>query len=262
MALGVAGCGKSGASGEASLPPLPAESVASGVKQFGYEVIRALPHDRAAFTQGLQVWHGGFIESTGLNGRSSLREVEIATGRILKQVPLAHVYFGEGATVLDDKIYQLTWQNHKGFIYDADTFAQVGEFAYEGEGWGLTTDGQALILSDGTSRIRFLDPKDFRVTRTIDVTANGRPVDQLNELEFVRGEILANVWRTDRIVRIDAATGHVRGEVDLSGLVAPQDRTPDADVLNGIAYDVEHDRLFVTGKLWSKVYEVRLKPKN
>jgi glutamine cyclotransferase len=222
-------------------------------------VIRVFPHATDAFTQGLLFWNGSLLESTGLNGQSRLREVDWQTGRVLKEVEVPPQYFAEGLTVIGDKAYQLTWQSHQGFIYDAATFQRLGEFAYDGEGWGLTTDGTLLIMSDGTNRIRFLDPKTFAVVRTLAVTEKGAPVDQLNELEFIRGEIFANVWQTDRIVRVDAATGEVRGEIDCSGLLAPEDRTRETDVLNGIAYDPQSDRLLVTGKRWPKLFEVRLR---
>jgi glutaminyl-peptide cyclotransferase len=262
LALALAACEKRAVAKSPSIPPLPPvnKDAAAPVARFGYDVVHAWPHDRSAFTQGLMVRNGNFIESTGLNGRSSLREVDITTGRILKRISVPPAYFAEGATAVGGKIFQLTWQNQTGFIYDADTFAALGEFRYDGEGWGLTTDGTSLILSDGTSRIRFLDPATFRVTRTLDVLEAGRPVRQLNELEYVRGEILANVWQTDRVVRIDATTGLVRGAIDFTGLLAPKDRTADTDVLNGIAYDEPTDRLFVTGKNWPEVFEVRLKP--
>ncbi|HUR58437.1 MAG TPA: glutaminyl-peptide cyclotransferase, partial [Opitutaceae bacterium] len=222
-------------------------------------VVRTWPHDRQAFTQGLLFRDGRLLESTGLNGRSSLRDVEVATGRVVKQVTVPREYFAEGLAVIGAKAFQVTWQNGKGFIYDVDTFQAQGEFAYTGEGWGLTTDGRALILSDGTSQIRFLDPASFAVTRTIDVTSDGKPLDQLNELEYIRGEIFANVWQTEHVVRIDPATGRVRGLIDFAGLLPAQDRTPETNVLNGIAYDAAGDRLFVTGKLWPKIFEVRLK---
>ncbi|MES2692032.1 MAG: glutaminyl-peptide cyclotransferase, partial [Verrucomicrobiota bacterium] len=219
------------------------------------------PHDRGAFTQGLVFYRGSLIESTGLNGQSSLRELELETGKVRKRVDVPAAYFAEGATVLGDRAYQLTWQNKKGFIYDADTFQLQKEFAYEGEGWGLTTDGHSLILSDGTARIRFLDPTTFAVTKTIEVTAAGKPVPHLNEIEFIQGEIFANVWQTDHVMRIDPATGIVRGIVDFSGLLPAHERAQDTDVLNGIAYDAASDRLIVTGKKWPRLYEVRLKVK-
>lgn len=259
LALALAACGQPAATKGASLPPLPPKSADGAVVHYTYEVVATWPHDRAAFTQGLVFRGGSFVESTGLNGQSTLREVEVATGKVSKQVSLASEYFGEGLAVLGDRAFQLTWQNHKGFVYDADTFRPEGEFSYEGEGWGLTTDGRALILSDGSNRLRFLDPRTFQVQRTVEVKAQGRPVARLNELEWINGEVLANVWQTDRVVRIDPATGEVRGVIDFSGLLSSLDRTPTTDVLNGIAYDAEHDRLFVTGKNWPKIYEVRLK---
>ena len=175
------------------------------------------------------------------------------------QVPLPREYFAEGLAVVGAKAYQLTWQNRKVFVYSADTFQRVGEFDYPGEGWGLATDGRRLILSDGTSRIRFLDPETFAVVGAIDVAWDGRPLPELNELEYINGEIFANVWRTDLVVRIDPASGLVRGVIDFAGLLSPLDRRRDTDVLNGIAYDAAADRLFVTGKRWPSVFEVRLK---
>lgn len=228
---------------------------------YSYEVVKAWPHDREAFTQGLVFRDGSLLESTGLNGQSTLREVELKSGRVLKQVALAPVYFAEGIAVIGAQIFQVTWQNRIGFVYDADTFRRQNEFSFEGEGWGLTTDGRTLILSDGTDRIRFLDPATFALVRTIRVSREGRPVDRLNELEYIHGEIFANVWQTDDVVRIDPATGNVRGVIDFSGLLAATDRRPDTDVFNGIAYDAKGDRLFVTGKRWPRLFEVKLKAK-
>jgi len=229
--------------------------------RYTYEIVNALPHDRQAFTQGLVIQDGQFLESTGLNGQSSLRRVDLKTGMVIKQVELPAQYFAEGLTVLNGKAYQLTWQNHKGFVYDLKTFRLENEFTYNGEGWGLTTDGQNLILSDGTSRIRFLDPSNFVLKRTVNVTHKTWPVERLNELEYVKGEIFANVWGTDDIVIIDPSNGAVTGVIDLTGLLPVQERTAETDVLNGIAYDPNGDRLFVTGKRWSKMFEVRLKLK-
>jgi glutamine cyclotransferase len=258
--LALAACGRGVAETASVIPPLPADPAAPAAR-YTYEVVRAWPHDRGAFTQGLLVRNGSLLESTGLNGFSSLREVELSTGRVLKQVPVAREYFAEGLAVIGDRAFQLTWQSQRGFVYDADTFRQLETFTYEGEGWGLTTDGTQLVLSDGTSRLRLLDPRTFAVTRTINVTLDGVPLAQLNELEWINGEIFANVWQTDTVVRIDPATGKVRGVIDFSGLLPAAERAPDTDVLNGIAYDPATGRLLVTGKHWPKLYEVRLKPK-
>ena len=225
---------------------------------YTYEIKNVYPHDRAAFTQGLIYKDGVLWEGTGQYGASSVRKVDLKTGKVLKMIPVPREFFGEGITVFKDKVFELTWQNNKGFIYAADDFAKLGEFKYAGEGWGLTHDSDSLIMSDGTNQIRFLDPETFAVRRTISVTENGRPLDELNELEYVKGEIYANVWQTDRIVRIDPKTGNLTGTVDLSGLLPEADRGADTDVLNGIAYDEAGDRLFVTGKMWPKLFEIRL----
>ena len=229
---------------------------------YDYEVVHRWPHDRAAFTQGLVFRADEFLESTGLNGRSSLRDVDLASGRVLKKKNVPAEFFAEGLAVIGARAYQLTWKGRKGFIYDADTFEAQGEFAYEGEGWGLTSDGRQLIMSDGTNRLRVIDPATFRVERTIEVKDGGKPVERLNELEWIHGEIFANVWQTDTVVRIDPATGDVRGIIDFAGLLTPDERGPETDVLNGIAYDAVHDRLFVTGKCWPTIFEVRLKVKS
>lgn len=230
---------------------------AGSVPTYGYEVVHSWPHDTAAYTQGL-VFHGGVLyESTGRHGASVVRIVELTTGRIVKQVGLPSDYFGEGIAVLHGKIFQLTWYSGQGFIYAHDSLKRLGKFRYDGEGWGLTTDGESLIMSDGTHRLRFFDPQTFTLRRTVEVRdEHGRPLTALNELEYVNGEIYANVWQRDVIARIDPATGKVDGWIDLTGLLAVD--TPDA-VLNGIAYDRERDRLFVTGKLWPKLFEIRLK---
>jgi glutaminyl-peptide cyclotransferase len=258
----LAACGKSVADKSPNVLSAPASAQTSSAPvKYGYEVVATWPHDPKAFTQGLVFRNGDFLESTGLNGESTLRDVDVKTGRVLKQVSVPSKYFAEGLAVMGDQAFQLTWQNGKGFVYDVDTFRLEKEFAYDGEGWGLATDGHSLILSDGTSRIRFLDPTTFRVVRTINVTADGKPVDQLNELEWINGEIFANVWQTNEVVRIDPESGRVRGVIDFSGLLNPLDRGPDTDVLNGIAYDAANDRLFITGKRWPKIFEVRLKTK-
>jgi glutaminyl-peptide cyclotransferase len=224
----------------------------------GVRVVNVFPHDPQAFSQGLVIADSVLYEGTGQNGESSLREVELTTGRVLRMVPLSRDYFGEGITVLGDRIYQLTWKNRIGFVYDRQTFAPVSSFRYTGEGWGLTTDGEHLIMSDGTATIRFLDPKTFDVVRRIDVRSGRNRIDKLNELEYVEGEIWANIWYSDRIVRIAPKTGEVTGWIDLSTLYPPRERPSREHVLNGIAYDAAAKRLFVTGKLWPKLYEIEI----
>lgn len=238
--------------------PANNNSSATNIPTYTYEVVNTYPHARDAFTQGL-VFHDGILwESTGERGRSSLRKVDLKTGKILKKVEVPPEFFAEGMTMLDGKVYQLTWQEHKGFIYDAETLKKLGEFAYQGEGWGLTHDGESLIMSDGTNQLRFLDPNTQQVKKTISVFDKGEPLAQLNELEFIKGEIWANIWQTDKIVQIDPQTGKILGWIDLTGLLPTRDYTPETDVLNGIAYDKAGDRLFVTGKLWPKLFEIRL----
>jgi glutamine cyclotransferase len=228
---------------------------------YTYEVRDSYPHDPAAFTQGLVIQDGALFESTGLHNSSSLRKVDLRTGRVLKRVDVPSEYFAEGMTIFRGKIFQLTWQTHKGFVYDPDSFEKTGEFAYEGEGWGLTHDEQFLIMSDGTNSLRFLDPSSFQVVRTIKVFDGARPLTQLNELEYIKGEIYANIWQTDRIARIAPASGEVLGWIDLTGLLKIKNDSEPVNVLNGIAYDEAQDRLFVTGKLWPKLFEIKLKRK-
>jgi glutaminyl-peptide cyclotransferase len=229
------------------------------VPTLGYQIVNIWPHDPNAFTQGLVYLDGKMIESTGQEGRSSLRNVEVQTGKILKKVDVPEPYFAEGIALLNNKVYQLTWQHQLGFIYDPQNFQKVGEFKYDGEGWGLTTDGHSLILSDGSNRIRFLDPDSFRVTKTIAVLDGKSPVRELNELEFVNGEIYANIWHEDRIAAINPQTGHVNAWIDLTGLLQPGDVQDPEAVLNGIAYDQSGNRLFVTGKLWPRLFEIKIK---
>lgn len=228
---------------------------------YGYEVVHTYQHDPDAFTQGLVFAGGTFLESTGEVGHSSLRRVELGTGAVVQRVDVSRPYFAEGITLLKGKIYQLTWQHQLGFVYDALTFDKVGEFNYTGEGWGLANDGQSLILSDGTNRIRFLDPDNFQVKKTITVLDGSTAVNELNELEYIKGEIYANIWHADRIARIDPQSGRVVGWIDLRGLLAPGDVQDEEAVLNGIAYDESSGRIFVTGKLWPKLFEIRLKQK-
>ncbi len=226
------------------------------------DVVRSFAHDTAAFTQGL-LWHEGeMFESTGEVGRSNIRRVDVQTGEVKQRRDLPPPHFGEGIVILGDKLYQLTWQSGKGFVYDKNTFAPLGEFTYEKEGWGLTTDGTHLIMSDGTPRLRFLDPETFKVVREVMVNENGSSVNAVNELEMVKGEIWANKWMTDRIMRIDPITGTVLGWIDLAGLLPDSERTGNEDVLNGIAYDAEGDRIFVTGKKWPRLFQITLRAAN
>jgi glutaminyl-peptide cyclotransferase len=223
-----------------------------------YEVVKVYPHDPQAFTQGLVFSGGVLYEGTGLNGRSGIRRVKLENGEVLQVQALEQRYFGEGIALVDDSIVQLTWQSGVGFVYDKTTFQRTRTFNYRGEGWGLTYDGTRLIMSDGTATLRFLDPKTLQETGKLQVRDGSRPLDRLNELEVVKGEIFANIWQTDRIARISPKTGSVLGWIDLAGLLDPRDARS-VDVLNGIAYDSKADRLFVTGKLWPKLFEIRIK---
>ena len=229
--------------------------------QYSYRVIKSYPHDTNAFTQGLE-YHDGFLyEGTGIVGRSSVRKVDLATGKMLQNFDVPRPFFGEGITVFDNQILELTWQSQTGFVYDKSNFRVLRSFNYPGEGWGLTNDGKQIYMSDGSAQIRIWDPTTLKELRRITVKDGNEPVNELNELEFVRGEILANVWQTDRIARISPVDGKVLGWIDLSGILPQSERTnPDA-VLNGIAYDAAADRLFVTGKLWPKIFEIKLVPK-
>ena len=228
------------------------------VYRSGYKVIGQFPHDPQAFTQGL-IFHEGYLyESTGLRGRSSLRKVDLVSGEVLQKVDLDDPFFAEGLTLWDETLVQLTWQEQTGFIYDLHDFTLVDTFSYSTEGWGLTHDGTNLIMSDGTSFLFFLDPHTLNVVRMVEVSEKGTPVIRINELEYVLGEVFANVWQTNTIVRIDRQTGEVLGWIDLEGLL-PADNDPvTVSVLNGIAYDATHDRLFVTGKLWPYIFEIAL----
>jgi glutamine cyclotransferase len=231
----------------------------ASVVKYTYEVVNTFPHDRNAFTQGLEFHDGKLLESTGEEGHSSLRRVVLETGQIEQKADVPPPYFAEGITLLNGKIYQLTWQHQIGFIYDASTFEKKGEFKYDGEGWGLTNDGTSLIMSDGTNRLKFLDPDNFSVKRVIVVMAGKVPIDSLNELEYVQGEIYGNIWHDNRIAIIDPQTGRVTGAVDMTGLLRPGEVSDEEAVLNGIAYDATSQRLFVTGKLWPKLFEIQLK---
>ena len=224
---------------------------------YGYVVVRTYPHDPAAFTQGLQYVDGVLYEGTGEHGHSSIRRVRLETGEVLQRRDLAKEHFGEGIAVWNADLFQLTWQSGIGFVYDRETFAPKRTFRYTGEGWGLTQEANGLIMSDGTDTLRFIDPATFAERRRVKVTAAGKAVPRLNELEYVKGEIFANVWTTDYVARIDPATGRVASWVDLGHLLTERERAS-ADVLNGIAYDAAADRLFVTGKWWPKLFEITL----
>lgn len=222
-------------------------------------MVQSFPHDAGAFTQGLDFRGTSLFEGTGLRGESDVRRVDYESGEVLRERPIASKYFGEGITILGRKLYQITWQEEVCFVYKASTFARIRKFEYEGEGWGLTHNGRRLIMSDGTSTIRFRDPATFEVTREIDVTEDGEPVVHLNELEWIDGQIFANVWTTDFVVRIDPKSGDVVGKIDLDALHDQEEPGEgNQKVTNGIAYLEEEDRLFVTGKNWAHLYEIEL----
>lgn len=230
------------------------------IKQYGYEVVNVYPHDPGAFTQGLVFKDGFLYESTGRYGRSSLRKVSLADGKVIKQLAITEKVFAEGLATDGRRLFQLSWKAGKGFIYNADDLRFEKTFDYDGEGWGLAYHNGQFIMSDGTSTLRFFDPKTTQETGRLQVTRSGQPLQNLNELEMIKGKIFANVWHSDTIVIINPESGVVEGQVNLHGLLreyAPEAR---ADVLNGIAYDASGDRLFVTGKLWPILFEIRLTP--
>jgi glutaminyl-peptide cyclotransferase len=239
---------------------LVAHAAQAAIPVYGFMVKNTYPHDPQAFTQGLFFKDGYLYETTGLAGRSSVRKVELASGKVVQKKELAPEFFGEGSALVGQDIVGLTWTSHVGFVYDLKTFAMKRRFNYTGEGWGLASDGQHVYMSDGSADIRVLDPRTLEESRRIHVTAEGKPITQLNELEVVEGELFANVLGTDVIARIDPASGNVVGWIDLTGLLPPEKRgTTSADaVLNGIAYDSKHRRLYVTGKLWPKLFEIEL----
>ncbi|HLW84783.1 MAG TPA: glutaminyl-peptide cyclotransferase [Candidatus Sulfotelmatobacter sp.] len=245
---------------------LPAQSSfqthASRPPEYTFKLVRVFPHDPAAFTQGLAYRDGFFYEGTGIKGRSSLRKVRLETGEVIQRVDLDPEFFGEGITLLKNEVVQLTWQSQTGFVYDLNDFKLLRRFSYSGEGWGLASNGREIFMSDGTAQIRVLDRDTLAEKRRFTVRDGNRPIDQLNELEFVEGEIFANVWQTDRIARISPQTGKVVGWIDLSGLLSPVYRREPGAVLNGIAYDADRKRLFVTGKLWPSIFEIQVVPKS
>ncbi len=233
-------------------------SQAGSVPVYSCEVVHVYPHDRQAFTQGLVYLNGDLYEGTGLEGQSSIRKVKLETGEVVQKRDVPEAYFGEGIVDWKDRLIELTWTTQLGFVYNLGTFQPLSEFHYAGEGWGLTQDGRRIVMSDGSAQLRFWNPETLQEAGRITVTADGAPVSSLNELEWVRGEIYANVWQTDRIARINPATGAVVGWIDCTGLLPAADRDSMTDVLNGIAYDAKGDRLFLTGKRWPKLFEVKL----
>ncbi len=230
----------------------------SQVESCSYQIVNTYPHDDHAFTQGLVYYDGDLYEGTGLNGRSSVRRVELETGKVVQKIDLENKYFGEGITLFEDKLIQLTWRSQISFVYDRESFEKLQEFTYPTEGWGLTHDGQNLIMSDGSNSLFFLDPETFEEVKRISVSHHNEPIDKLNELEYINGEIYANVWMSDRIARISTTSGQILGWIDLSGLLNPALADNRDAVLNGIAYDSENDRLFVTGKLWPNLFEITI----
>ena len=238
-------------------PKKPAAQSAVSAPRLRYKVVNSYPHDPTAFLQGLVWYDGGFYESTGLSGQSTLRRVKFPSGQVTKSISLAPELFGEGLAMVGDELIQLTWQSHRGFVYDRESFALMREFSYNTEGWGLTYDGTDLILTDGSDGLTYLDPQTFAPVRRLAVTWDGRPQFNLNELEFIEGEIWANIWQTDFIVRIDPATGHVASYLDLKGILPASVPRSSDDVLNGIAYDSVNNRIFVSGKHWPRLFEIK-----
>ena len=228
--------------------------------EYTFQVVNKYPHDPTAFTQGL-VYHEGILyEGTGLRGQSTLRKTELTTGEIIESISLAPEYFGEGITIHENQIYQLTWQSHTAYTYDLE-LNQIATWSIPDEGWGLTTNGEHLIMSDGTSTLSIIDPQTYTITDTITVTSQDQEISHINELEYIQGYIYANIWQTDQIAIINPTTGEVESWIDLTGLQTHLDTTTGIDVLNGIAYDPETQRIFVTGKLWPNLFEIKLTPK-
>ena len=239
----------------------PIANAASATPVYGYTVVAKYPHSTNNFTEGFFFKDGLFFEGTGMEGRSGMQIYEPATGKIVQKYTMDPKYFGEGIIDVGPAIYQWTWQTHMGVVLDRMTMRPVRTFTYTGEGWGMTRDKTNIITSDGSSTLRFRDAKTFAETRHIVVTDNGKPVEQLNELEFIKGEIWSNVWHQDRIVRIDPKTGKVLGWVDISGILPANQKKDDESVPNGIAYDAAKDRIFVTGKQWPTIFEIKITPK-
>ena len=248
----------------APAPPIPVATreakaqTAATAQLTKFKVVQVFPHDRNAFTQGL-LWHNGTLyEGTGREGLSDVRRVDLKTGRVLQRRKLPRDVFGEGLVLSDERLIQITWQSQRAFVFDLKTFKPQGEWQYKGEGWGLTTDGKELIMSDGSSQLSFRDPQTFAEKRRVNVTFNGKALAMLNELEWIEGQVWANVWQTDYIVRINPQSGAIEEYLDCSGLLDGKSRKGTEDVLNGIAYDVQTKRIFLTGKLWPKLFEIQL----
>lgn len=243
-------CGNRGKASKGQTPPPPV--------RYGFKIVNSYPHDTGAYTQGL-FWHeGALYESTGEYGHSTLRSTEFATGEVKRSIALSNEYFAEGAVFFAGKIYQLTWFEEKCFVYDVDTFEGAGEFSYKGQGWGLATDGEKLYMSDGSANIIVRDPATFEAKGSIVVRNEGRPVQHINELEWIDGKIWANVYMTNEIVIIDPSDGHIEGIIDFTGIESQLALTPSTDVMNGIAYDEATGRIFVTGKRWNKLFEIEI----
>jgi len=242
-----------------ALTPALASPAPAEVPIYGFDIVHTYPHDVSAFTEGLFYLNGVLYESTGLEGHSSIRKIRLETGEVLQKLDIPAQYFGEGIVNWRGHLVSLTWKSQVGFVFDLATLKQQRRFHYEGEGWALTRNDKELIMSDGTPELRFLNPDTLQETHRVQVTLEGRPVSNVNELEWIKGEVFANVWQTNQILRIDPGNGHVVGLIDLTGLLKPSDIVPgQTDVLNGIAYDAKGDRLFVTGKNWPKLFEIRL----
>jgi glutamine cyclotransferase len=259
-AFALAACGCADVQNIGSAPGIPTFGIPQStgrIPVLTVKLVRTYPHDPHAFTQGLEYYGGYLYESTGIAGQSTLRKVALDTGQVIQKVSVPPQYFGEGLTIFRGKIYQLTWLSKKGFVYDLRTFRKVGEFPYDTEGWGLTHDDKSLIMTDGTNKIRYIDPVSFAVTRTIELYAEGQGAANLNELEYVKSEILANIWHSTRIARVDPRSGQIVAWIDLSSIAAKEPHREE-EVLNGIAYDKAGDRLFVTGKNWSNVFEIKV----
>ena len=238
------------------------ESILESKINYTYTIKSTYPHDSSAFTQGLVYANGKLYEGTGLYGMSSIRIVELESGKILQMVNMSSTFFGEGITIHDNRIIQLTWKSKKAFIYNVTNLDNIGSFNITSEGWGLTTNGTHLIYSDGTSTIRFLEPTDFKEVYSVQVKYNGKPVTKINELEYIQGELYANIWQTNNIIRINPDTGTVNGWISLEGIEEQFDKDIEIDVLNGIAYDKTKNRILVTGKLWPKLFEIEIVPDN